>query len=125
MSDTQWRYVGAFAPNTDPLPAGNMSDAELFHLTGTLPPERIEALLDRMVEIPIEDQIATVDAGLADAAAQYHTAGDLDEFYDKLREAVAEGKEIESILEEIDQYLDGAAEYGIEQLDEVRKVLGL
>lgn len=109
------------------------TDAEVFHMTGTLPPERIERLVDQSTSL---GQLEGIDRQLAEAENQYPPEDFLHEVVTAIGEVVAmlgsrtpkaEARQtlinVQGMLSDMLQTQFYATEYGLSELKKVTKTL--
>lgn len=106
----------------------NYTDKEIFRLTGALPGERLEALLERAEEL---ENAVDIEAHISEALGQYPAEDFLQEPINRLNQLAkrlrgenrAEVTYIIEMLDDIAQCTFNAGEYGKDELHKAKKTL--
>ena len=108
------------------MDASNMTHAEHYRLNGSLTPERIEALLTELDEVPDAESISDL---MLDACTGFPEEDALDKVIDAFQEALDECDpaamtEALEKLRELSVEMQQSAEHGAEQLGKAQELLG-
>lgn len=111
-----------------PWSSSNFTDEEVFRMTGTLPAERIEALLDHSAQLK---QLTNIDGHIDDAMAQFPAEDFLSdlkqEMYELAKRLRGDNKEaLTNLCAMLDDRLQTqfyATEYGTNELFKANKIL--